>query len=138
MFPTKIKLKKTFFPSRVKIKKWSDFLLFGEFGLKLSDNSLFSLNKIQSVYNLLQKLFKKFDGFLWIRAFPHYFLTKKPLEVRMGNGKGSFFCWAVNLPKGFVFVEFSLKTNINLYKLVRNCCSKIGVNCKLIKKNDIC
>lgn len=89
-FPKTKLLKKTFYPSKLRIKKNSDILKFGSYGIKLLNNCCLSIKQLDTIKKLLSKIFKK-CGKVWIRAFCHFFITKKPLEVRMGNGKGNFF-----------------------------------------------
>lgn len=137
--PQMIKLKKTFYPKKLRIKTVSDTINFGYWGLKICKNVVLSNLQLQCLNKILLKKLKKYGKF-WIRAFPHFFITKKPLEVRMGNGKGNFFKWMVNLPKGFVLVEFNvnfIKNYLNINKLVKNLQSKIGVKIKIININGI-
>ena len=92
------------------------------------------LTKLEQELGRVKKI-----GKIWIRPFPHYFITKKPLEVRMGNGKGNFYSWCVNLPKGFTILEFSIeeKSNINIFKIFKMLTSKIKGSIKFVKKNDL-
>ena len=158
LFPKSSKLKKSFYPRELRIKNMSDNLLFGNYGIKTKKNNklkktrkfdeLPKLNaKIQndikkfgleSLKKNANKILKKI-GKIWIRPFPHYFITKKPLEVRMGNGKGNFYSWCVNLPKGFTILEFSIeeKSNINIFKIFKMLTSKIKGSIKFVKKNDL-
>lgn len=138
-FPKTKILKKTFYPSRLRIKKNSDTLKFGFYGIKLLNNCCLSIKQLETIKKLVNKIFKK-CGKIWIRAFCHFFMTRKPLEVRMGNGKGSFSQWIVNLPKGFIILEFeiiNLKIFLDLSKLIKNLQSKIGIKLKLINKYDL-
>ena len=132
-------LKKTFKPKMLRIKKLTDTLLHGEYGFKSKKNSYISSAQLESLRKTLNKKIKKL-GKLWIRIFPHFFLTKKPLEVRMGNGKGNFSKWVVNIPKGCTIIEFSIYDKdviLNLDELFKDCKAKLGIPMKFIKKNDI-
>ena len=139
LFPKTAKLKKSFYPKKLRIKKMSDNLLFGTYGIKLKNDSVLYLKNLESLKKNANKILKKIGKF-WIRPFPNFFITKKPLEVRMGNGKGNFFTWCVNLPKGFMLLEFSLlnyKNNINILKIFKILSSKIRGSVKFVKKNDL-
>lgn len=133
---------KIFYPKQLHIKKMTDFLLFGDFGLKTQQSCLLKLSQLESLKKNLNKKLKKI-GKIWIRPFCHSFITKKPSEVRMGNGKGNFDAWVVNLPAGFIILEFIfLNININnketnIFSIFKMLKSKIGINCKLIYKNDL-
>jgi len=135
-----IKLKKSFNPKLLRIKKNSDFLLYGDYGLKSKLNKLITVTQLESLKKTLIKKIKKI-GKLWIRVFPHFFITKKPLEVRMGNGKGNFDKWAVNIKKGMVLFEFKIIDKnliLDFPQLIKECSSKLSFPLKIIKKNDIC
>lgn len=138
LFPKSSKLKKSFYPRKLRIKKMSDNLLFGNYGIKTKENTILYLKNLESLKKNANKILKKI-GKIWIRPFPHYFITKKPLEVRMGNGKGNFYSWCVNLPKGFTILEFSFeeKSNINILKIFKMLTSKIKGSIKFVKKNDL-
>lgn len=138
LFPKSSKLKKSFYPRKLRIKKMSDNLLFGNYGIKTKKNTVLYLKNLESLKKNANKILKKI-GKIWIRPFPHYFITKKPLEVRMGNGKGNFYSWCVNLPKGFTILEFSIeeKSNINIFKIFKMLTSKIKGSIKFVKKNDL-
>jgi large subunit ribosomal protein L16 len=140
LHPKVTKLKRTFYPRQLRIKNYSDNIIFGDFAIKINKNCILTLTQLESLKKTILKIFKK-SGKVWFRAFPHFFITKKPLEVRMGNGKGNFDTWAVCLPAGFIVLEFSLfekeNLNINLLKLTHNLISKIGISCKITNKNDL-
>ncbi len=140
LIPKLIKLKKSFNPKLLRIKKNSDFLLYGDFGLKSKISKLITETQLESLKKTLIKKIKKI-GKLWIRVFPHFFITKKPLEVRMGNGKGNFDKWAINVRKGMILFEFQIidkKSVLDIPQLLKECTSKISFPLKIIKKNDIC
>jgi large subunit ribosomal protein L16 len=89
-----------------KIK--SNKLLFkcGQIGLKSLSAQRVSSKQLITLYNHLRKQFKK-RGKVFLRVFPQKSITKKPTEVRMGKGKGSFHSWVVCLSPGIVLCEIS-------------------------------
>ena len=138
--PKTNKLKKTFNPKLLRVKKNSDILLYGDFGLKSKVNKMISITELESLKKTILKKIKRI-GKLWIRVFPHFFLTKKPLEVRMGNGKGNFDKWSVNVSKGIILFEFKIISKdviLDIVQLIKECSSKLSIPLKLIKKDDIC
>jgi large subunit ribosomal protein L16 len=61
---------------------------FGEYGLKATTHGHLTARQIEAARRCITRYVKR-GGKLWIRVFPDKPITKKPIEVRMGNGKGS-------------------------------------------------
>ncbi len=78
----------------------------GQIGLKAVSSQRISSKQLITLYNHLRKYFKK-RGKIFLRVFPQKSITKKPTEVRMGKGKGSFHSWVVCLSPGLVICEIS-------------------------------
>lgn len=86
--PQNLKFKKYHKPSIGLSRNNVNFKLrFGSLGLQTSSNGALSFSQIESGRKALRRVLKK-TGFLWVRVFPYSPLTKKPLSVRMGKGKG--------------------------------------------------
>lgn len=68
------------------------------------------------------------------RKLPYTFVTKKPLEVRMGKGKGSFSEWVCPINIGQILLEFSFKSLnfFNILNLLRKCLKRLPVKSCLI------
>jgi large subunit ribosomal protein L16 len=77
---------------------------FGEIGLKTVDRGRLTSRQIESARRVITRYIKK-GGKLWIRVFPDKPITKKPLEVRMGKGKGSVEYWVALVQPGKVLYE---------------------------------
>ncbi len=77
---------------------------FGEFGLKASDRGRITSRQIEAARRTITRHVKR-GGKLWIRVFPDKPITKKPLEVRMGKGKGSVEYWVALVQPGKVLYE---------------------------------
>ena len=73
------------------------------------------------------------------RKYPYTFTTKKPLEVRMGKGKGSHDQWVCPIKIGQIILEFNfLKINqIEAFKILKKCSNRLPVKNMIIKKNGI-
>ena len=85
-------------PHRVSYEgkaKGAKTVVFGEYGLMAREGCWLTQNQIEAARIAMTRLMRR-EGKVWIRIFPHMAKTKKPLEVRMGGGKGS--------PEGFVDV----------------------------------
>lgn len=79
---------------------------FGDFGLQATDRTYITARQIEACRMAIQRHVKR-QGKLWIRVFPDKPLTKKPLEVRMGSGKGSVELWVAVVKPGKVLFEMS-------------------------------
>ncbi|NVK30867.1 MAG: 50S ribosomal protein L16 [Gammaproteobacteria bacterium] len=77
---------------------------FGEFGLKSTDFGKITARQIESARRAINRHVKR-GGKLYIRMFPDVPVTSKPLEVRMGSGKGNVEYWVCNVQPGRVLYE---------------------------------
>lgn len=77
---------------------------FGEFGLKSLSRGRLTARQIESGRRAINRHVKR-SGKLWIRVFPDKPITKKPLEVRMGKGKGSVEYWVAQIRPGTMLFE---------------------------------
>ncbi|CAN5358213.1 50S ribosomal protein L16 [soil metagenome] len=77
---------------------------FGEFGLKSIDRGRITARQIEAARRALTRHIKR-GGKIWIRIFPDKPITKKPLEVRQGKGKGSVEYWVATIKPGKVLFE---------------------------------
>jgi large subunit ribosomal protein L16 len=79
---------------------------FGEFGLKAVDRGRITARQIESARRAMTRHVKR-GGKIWIRIFPDKPITKKPLEVRQGKGKGNVEYWVALVQPGSVLYEMS-------------------------------
>lgn len=79
-------------------------LKFGSFGLKALEGGQISSRQIEAVRRVITRKLKK-TGQLWIRIFPNIPVSKKPIEVRMGKGKGAVEYWAARVKPGRIMFE---------------------------------
>ena len=77
---------------------------FGEFGLKSTDRGRITARQIEAARRAISRHVKR-GGKVWIRIFPDKPITKKPLEVRQGKGKGSVEYWVALVQPGRVLFE---------------------------------
>ncbi|BCX80528.1 large subunit ribosomal protein L16 [Methylomarinovum caldicuralii] len=77
---------------------------FGEFGLKAVGRGRITARQIEAARRAITRHVRR-GGKLWIRIFPDKPITKKPLEVRMGKGKGSVEYWVAEVKPGTVLYE---------------------------------
>lgn len=77
---------------------------FGEFGLKAVGRGRITARQIEAARRTISRSVKR-GGKLWIRVFPDKPVSKKPLEVRMGKGKGNVEYWVAKIQPGLVLYE---------------------------------
>merc|ERR1712085_202473 len=79
-------------------------LAYGTFGIKSLDSNFLTSRQIEAA-RIAATRFMKREGQLWIKIFPDKPITKKPLEVRMGKGKGAVEYWAAVVKPGRILFE---------------------------------
>ena len=77
---------------------------FGEYGLKAVERGRITARQIESARRAMTRHIKR-GGKIWIRIFPDVPISKKPLEVRMGKGKGNVEYWVCKIQPGRVLYE---------------------------------
>jgi len=100
-------------------------LNFGDFGLKALESGRITGKQLESVRVNIKRKLRKYDQ-IWINVFPDTPLTSKPLEVRMGKGKGNVDYWVSKISPGNILFEV---TALNK-KLVLECL-KSAANCSV-------
>lgn len=113
----------------------ANFLITGNFGLKSLSSSRIKDSQMEAIRKYLIKNLKKTDKF-WFRIFPFLSITSKPIETRMGKGKGNIAFYFFPLKAGRVLFEFqgiSLKLAIKINLSIN---SKLPIQTKLIKFYD--
>lgn len=77
---------------------------FGEYGLKAADRGRITARQIEAARRAMTRYIKR-GGKIWIRVFPDKPITKKPIEVRQGKGKGNVEYWVSLVQPGSVLYE---------------------------------
>ena len=79
---------------------------FGDFGLKSIDRGQLTARQIEAARRAMTRFIKR-GGKIWIRVFPDKPITKKPLEVRQGKGKGNVEYWVAQIQPGRLLYEIA-------------------------------
>ena len=79
---------------------------FGEYGLKATGRGRITARQIEAARRAMTRHIKR-GGKIWIRIFPDKPITKKPLEVRQGKGKGNVEYWVAQIQPGKILYEMS-------------------------------
>ena len=104
MSPKKMKYRKAF-KGRIKgVASSGHYLAYGSFGLKAMSPERLTARQIEAARRAITRSIKR-AGRLWIRVFPDVPVSKKPLEVRMGSGKGSPEFYVCRVKPGKIMFE---------------------------------
>ena len=125
-------------PHRIRYEghtKGGDKVSFGEYGLVALDGAWITSRQIEAGRIAINRHMRR-GGKLWIRIFPHLAKTKKPLEVRMGSGKGSPEEWVAVVKEGRVMYEVAGVPEEIAREALRLAGNKLPIRCKVIKKGE--
>ena len=106
---------------------------FGDFGLQALEPARLTSRQIEAARMAIQRHVKR-AGKLWIRVFPDHPVTKKPLEVRMGGGKGAPEEWAALVKPGRVMYEISGVAEDVAKEAFRLAAHKLPMECKFLAR----
>lgn len=109
---------------------------FGDFGLQSLDHAWITARQIEATRMAIQRHVKR-AGKLWIRIFPDKPITKKPLEVRMGSGKGSVEGWVAVVKPGRVMFEIQGVTEAMAREAFKLASSKLPINTRILVRGDL-
>ena len=104
LMPAKVKHRKVFRGKRRGMATKGNTLEFGDFGLQSLENDWITARQIEAARVAINRFIKR-GGKLWVRTFPYKPVTKKPVEVRMGKGKGDPEFWVDVIKRGRVLYE---------------------------------
>ena len=106
---------------------------FGEYGLKATGRGRITSRQIESARRAINRYIKR-GGKIWIRIFPDKPITKKPLEVRMGKGKGSVEYWVAQIKPGKVLYEIQGVEEEVAREAMRLAAAKLPVSTEFVKR----
>jgi large subunit ribosomal protein L16 len=106
---------------------------FGEYALKTLDRARITARQIESARRALSRCIKR-GGKVWIRIFPDKPITKKPVEVRMGKGKGNVEYWVALVQPGKVLFELEGVAPEIAREALRLAASKLPVRTEFIER----
>ena len=107
----------------------------GTFGIKSLDSNFLTSRQIEAA-RIAATRFMKREGSLWIRIFPDKPITKKPLEVRMGKGKGAVEYWAAVVKPGRMLFEIGGVSEPVAREALRLAALKLPVRTKYVVARD--
>lgn len=107
---------------------------FGEFGLKATTRGFVTARQIEAARRAITRYVKR-GGKLWIRVFPDKPVSKKPVEVRMGKGKGNVEYWVAPIQPGRVMYEIQGVTEDQAREAFRLAAAKLAVRTTFVKRS---
>jgi len=110
-------------------------LQFGEYGLMAKEGAWIDNHQIEAARIAMTRYMKR-GGRVYINIFPHLSLTKKPLETRMGKGKGAPEAWVAVVKEGKIMFEVSGVTEEIAREALRLASHKMPIKCKFVKKEN--
>ena len=108
-------------------------LSFGEYGLKAMEPDRLSARQIEAARRALTRHMKR-SGQVWIRLFPDVPVSKKPLEVRMGSGKGTPELWVVRIKPGRILFEIDGVTTALAREALRLAAAKLPMGTRFVAR----
>ena len=124
-------------PHRIKYEgkaKGGTQVSFGEYGLQAQEGAWITSRQIEA--RIAMNRYMKRGGQVWIRIFPHLAKTKKPLEVRMGSGKGAPEEWVAVVKQGRVMFEVAGVEEEVAREALRLASHKLPIKCKIIGRGE--
>lgn len=106
---------------------------FGEYGLKATEHGALTARQIEAARRCITRYVKR-GGKLWIRVFPDKPMTKKPIEVRMGSGKGNVEYWVAPVQPGRMLYEMEGVTETEAREAFRLAAAKLSVKTTFVTR----
>tara|TARA_B100000214_G_scaffold103256_1_gene72273 strand:+ start:221 stop:634 length:414 start_codon:yes stop_codon:yes gene_type:complete len=107
---------------------------FGEYGLKATSSGRITARQIEAARRAITRYVKR-GAKVWIRAFPDKPITKKPLEVRQGKGKGNVEYWVAQVKPGMILYEMEGVSEEIAREALRLASAKLAVRTAFASRN---
>jgi large subunit ribosomal protein L16 len=117
-----------------KITNSKSILTYGQIGLKVLSSYRLNSKQLLALYNGLKKKIKR-KGKLIINVFPQTPISKKPIEVRMGKGKGNVSYWVSKIKSGVILCEISTPYIVFAKKVLNHARFKLPIKTKIVSLN---
>jgi len=134
LMPKRVKHRKVQRRSRKGMAGSGTKLSFGEYGLKALERGWVKSTQIEACRVAINRHMKR-KGKLWIRIFPDKPVTKKPIEVRMGKGKGNPEYWVAVVKPGMMLFEVAGVPEQVARESLRLADAKLGMATKLVERS---
>ena len=135
LMPKRVKYRKSQRGRRAGKAYRGSSVAFGDFGLKAMEPAWITSRQIEACRVALTRKMKR-DGKVWIRIFPDKPVSKKPLETRMGKGKGGPEFWVAVIKPGRVMFEVAGVTRELASEALKLCSHKLPIKTKVVSRPD--
>jgi large subunit ribosomal protein L16 len=122
--------------ARAGIASRNNKLDFGEYGLQVLDRGWLTSNQIEAARVAATRHMQR-RGQIWLRVFPDKPVSKKPLETRMGKGKGNPEFWVAVLRPGNMIIEVSGCSETVAKEALAKAASKMPFRCRFLARQQI-
>jgi large subunit ribosomal protein L16 len=134
--PKKVKYRKLQKGRRRGTAHRGSTLAFGDYGLKALGRGWMSAREIEAARVALTRYLKR-GGKVWIRVFPDKPLTKKPLETRMGKGKGALEMWVAVIQPGRILFEMEGVAEALAKEAFRLAAHKLSIRTMMVERRGL-
>jgi len=132
--PARVKFRKMHRGARRGLAYRGATVAFGEYGLQSLERCWLDTKQLEAARVAVTRYMKR-RGKVWIRVFPHKSITKKPLETRMGKGKGPLESWVVVVRPANVLFEVDGVTEAVARESMRLAATKLPIRTKFISRH---
>jgi large subunit ribosomal protein L16 len=133
MQPKRTKYRKQFKGRNPGYANRGSTVAFGEYGLKATSRGRMTAREIEAARRAVSRYVKR-GGQIWLRVFPDVPVTQKPLEVRMGSGKGNVEYWIARVQPGKVLIEMEGVTEDIAREAFRLAAAKLSVSTMFVRR----
>lgn len=136
MMPARVKYRKMHRGSRTGLASRGNTVAFGEYGLQSLERCWLDTKQIEAARVAITRFMKR-RGKIWIRIFPDKSYTKKPLETRMGKGKGPVESWVAVIRPASVLFEVDGVPEVVARESMRLAADKLPIRTKFISRHKL-
>jgi len=133
MQPKRTRYRKQFKGRNPGLAHRGSTVAFGEYGLKATSRGRMTARELEAARRAVSRYVKR-GGQIWIRVFPDVPVTQKPLEVRMGSGKGNVEYWIARVQPGKVLFEMEGVTEDIAREAFRLAAAKLSVSTMFVRR----
>ncbi len=134
--PARVKYRKMQRGSRSGTAMRGNTVAFGEYGLQALHRCWLDTKQIEAARVAVTRFMKR-RGKVWIRIFPHKSTTKKPLETRMGKGKGPLDSWVAVVRPATILFEVDGVTEAVARESLRLAATKLPLRTRFVSRHQL-
>ena len=136
LLPNKTKYRKVRKGKNDGVATRGQYVAFGDYGLQSQDNERITGRQIEAARQAMTRYVKR-GGKIWIRIFPHTPVTRKPLDVKMGSGKGNPEFFVAKVKAGTVLFEMKGVDESIAREAMRLASHKLPIKTKFVVREEV-